>query len=98
MWVRIYGSLGALIISFVMLGLMIAIQKCLPDGSKSQFHPTWSSVVGDSLSLAKGDKDVIGSATPHLEIWLEVLIRCRTHNGCLQHIHNNSWIISNSHC
>ena len=97
MWVRIYGLLGALIISFVMLGLMIAIQKCLPDDSKSQFRPTWPSSVGSLLVLAKGDNEIIGGLTPRLEIWVEVLIRCRTHNSCFQH-NINSWTISNSHC
>lgn len=38
---RIYGTLGCLAITCFFIGLMVFLEKTLPDGSKSQFHPTW---------------------------------------------------------
>jgi hypothetical protein len=33
--------LGCLVITFGFIGLLVFLQKTLPDGSKSQFHPNW---------------------------------------------------------
>lgn len=38
---RIYGMLGCLVITCFFIGLMVFLEKTLPDGSKSKFHPTW---------------------------------------------------------
>lgn len=39
--VRIYGMVGCLAITLAFIGIIVWLQKKLPDGSKSQFHPTW---------------------------------------------------------
>lgn len=41
MLTRIYGMLGCLAVTLFFIGLMVFLEKTLPDGSKSEFHPTW---------------------------------------------------------
>ncbi|KAF8851580.1 hypothetical protein BDZ45DRAFT_750539 [Acephala macrosclerotiorum] len=41
MLTRIYGMLGCLAVTLFFIGLLVFLEKTLPDGSKSQFHPTW---------------------------------------------------------
>ncbi|KAE8451131.1 hypothetical protein EG329_004803 [Mollisiaceae sp. DMI_Dod_QoI] len=41
MLTRVYGMLGGLAFTFFFIGLLIFLEKTLPDGSKSQFHATW---------------------------------------------------------
>lgn len=39
--VRIYGMVGCLAMTLAFIGIIVWLEKKLPDGSKSQFHPTW---------------------------------------------------------
>ncbi|KUJ24256.1 uncharacterized protein LY89DRAFT_16625 [Mollisia scopiformis] len=41
LWTRVYTMIGGLAVTLFFIGLMIFLEKTLPDGSKSQFHPTW---------------------------------------------------------
>jgi hypothetical protein len=46
--------LGCLIVTLVLIAVIIVLQKTLPDGSKSNFHPSWRRNV-DHIPLAPRD-------------------------------------------
>lgn len=47
--------LGALIISLGFIVIIIYLQKTLPDGSKSRFHPSWRRNVAAREGVAARD-------------------------------------------
>jgi len=47
MLTRIYGMIGCLIVTLALIALIVVLQKTLPDGTKSHFHPSWRRNVVD---------------------------------------------------
>ena len=69
--VRIWGMLGALLITLGFIAIIIYLQKRLPDGSKSRFHPSWKrnavareGVVAHDPSFASQILSFAGVGTP----------------------------------